>query len=139
MKKESQNIVEAWGQPMTEYIADPGCLRLLFYALPAATEMLIDEDGKKSGMKNELSFFVGNRRYVISEESTICRVYLSLMNDPYKSITAISINLKISRSTIQKHIETLKNYGIITRVGPDKGGHWECIETESDSMKGGEQ
>ena len=34
-------------------------------------------------------------------------------------------------STIQWHIEKLKSIGLIKRIGPDNGGHWEIIENEN--------
>lgn len=40
----------------------------------------------------------------------------------------LSEALKINQSAIQKHIDKLKKEGIIRRVGPAKGGHWEMVE-----------
>ena len=37
----------------------------------------------------------------------------------------LSDTLKISESTIQKHIDKLKAMKLLIRIGPDKGGHWE--------------
>jgi len=34
----------------------------------------------------------------------------------------------ISTRAIEKQLDKLKQKGIIRRVGPDKGGHWEIIE-----------
>jgi ATP-dependent DNA helicase RecG len=31
----------------------------------------------------------------------------------------------VSRQSIAKHIAKLKEQGVIRRIGPDKGGHWE--------------
>lgn len=36
--------------------------------------------------------------------------------------------LGINRSIVARHIKTLQEKGIIRRVGPDKGGHWEIFE-----------
>lgn len=33
--------------------------------------------------------------------------------------------LGISAKAIEKHLSKLKSEGIISRIGPDKGGHWE--------------
>jgi len=33
----------------------------------------------------------------------------------------------LSVMTIKDQIRRLKNKGIIRRVGPDKGGHWEVL------------
>lgn len=35
--------------------------------------------------------------------------------------------LKINSSAVQKHMVILKKGGLIKRVGPDKGGHWEVV------------
>ena len=34
-------------------------------------------------------------------------------------------SLQLSVKTIEKHIKNLKKEGVIRRIGPDKGGHWE--------------
>ena len=34
----------------------------------------------------------------------------------------------ISAKGVEKSIKILRDQGIIRRVGPDKGGHWEVIE-----------
>ena len=39
-------------------------------------------------------------------------------------------SLQISVKAVEKHIKNLREQGIIRRVGPDKGGHWEVIEQE---------
>ncbi|MBO7541210.1 MAG: winged helix-turn-helix transcriptional regulator [Bacteroidales bacterium] len=36
-------------------------------------------------------------------------------------------NIGISRRAVAKAIAKLQAEGIIRRVGPDKGGHWEVI------------
>lgn len=36
----------------------------------------------------------------------------------------------ISPRAVEKHIANLKSKGIIDRVGPDKGGHWEVLKRE---------
>ena len=35
--------------------------------------------------------------------------------------------LGINRSVVARHIKTLQEKGIIRRIGPDKGGHWEIV------------
>jgi len=37
----------------------------------------------------------------------------------------LSETLGITTKAVEKHLSNLKSEGIITRVGPDKGGHWE--------------
>ncbi len=39
----------------------------------------------------------------------------------------LSDKLKINESAVRKHVDALRNKGVIKRVGPDKGGHWEIL------------
>ncbi len=39
----------------------------------------------------------------------------------------IAMQLGISSRTIEKRLKALREKGILRRVGPDKGGHWEVI------------
>lgn len=51
---------------------------------------------------------------------------LSIMSlCPNISATMLSDILRLSSRTIEKRIDRMKNLGIIRRIGPDKGGHWE--------------
>jgi predicted HTH transcriptional regulator len=34
----------------------------------------------------------------------------------------------VERSTVARAIAKLKRSGVLRRIGPDKGGHWEVIE-----------
>ena len=36
--------------------------------------------------------------------------------------------LEISRRAVAKQISQLQARGLIRRVGPDKGGHWEIVQ-----------
>lgn len=149
---------KAWGQPMPEYVADPGGLRLLFHALPTSKEMLIDGGGKKSGNKTasggkesgtkttiggkktndgEYTFFVGLKKYNIQVNSNLGSIITLLIENPYATMAIMTKEIGINRSAIQKNLDKLKDYGILKRIGPDKGGHWECIDPESDTKKGG--
>lgn len=93
------------------------------------------KSGMKSGMKSEYSFFIPRGVVAFPIDSTIGKVYTALKQAPSISISTLSSIIGISRSTIQKHIENLKKYGIIQRVGPDKGGHWEIIAAEENGGK----
>ena len=58
-----------------------------------------------------------------------------ISNNPNVTILQIAEQLGMNPRGIDKHLKALREQGIIRRVGPDKGGHWEIIEPKE---KGGE-
>ena len=52
-----------------------------------------------------------------------------IKENPSISRKALSLQLGINESAVQKHIEHLKTKEAIRRIGPAKGGHWEIIST----------
>ncbi len=52
----------------------------------------------------------------------------SLKNNPFISLSQLSKSIGISQTAIEKNISKLKEIGLITRIGPAKGGHWEVLE-----------
>lgn len=79
----------------------------------------------KSGMKTdsdaESSIKCGMKR------ATKERIILLIKGNPQISIIAIAEELKMAKSGIAKQMQQLQASGIIKRVGPDKGGHWEIV------------
>ncbi|MFW6048444.1 MAG: winged helix-turn-helix transcriptional regulator [Candidatus Natronoplasma sp.] len=54
---------------------------------------------------------------------------LELMDEnPYISKREMSEEIGISTTAIDKNISTLKKKGLLKRVGPARGGHWEIIK-----------
>ena len=51
-----------------------------------------------------------------------------MSESPYVTIPQLAEQLKLNVRGIAKHIKNLQNEGIIKRIGPDKGGHWEVVE-----------
>ena len=45
--------------------------------------------------------------------------------NPFVTTTELAIICNVTRMTIHRDLEKMKQQGLITRVGPDKGGHWE--------------
>jgi len=83
-------------------------------------------ENEKSGTIDEKS---GTESGMIGEKSgtkikTVDRIIDLINKDNAISITQLSTATNISRSTIQKHIDNLKNKGIIRREGTGKGGKW---------------
>ena len=73
------------------------------------------ESGLKSGMKSGM-------------KTTQEQIVMLIKQNPQISITAIAETLKMAKCGIAKQMRQLQASGIIKRVGPDKGGHWEIVE-----------
>ena len=55
------------------------------------------------------------------------KIALLILEDEKITKNRMSEILNISNTAVDKNILKLKNLGIIKRVGPAKGGHWEVI------------
>ena len=51
-----------------------------------------------------------------------------LKQTPTISRKDISKKLGINESAVQKRLDTLRKKGVVSRVGPDRGGYWEVFE-----------
>jgi predicted HTH transcriptional regulator len=52
----------------------------------------------------------------------------AILRNKNVSIQQLEEQLQIGHTTIKKILREMQVEGIIRRVGPDKGGHWEIIE-----------
>jgi len=52
--------------------------------------------------------------------------------NPKVSAAEIAMKLGISSRAVEKRIKTLRENGIIRRIGSDKGGYWEVIENDTE-------
>ena len=59
---------------------------------------------------------------------TAVNIIKLMQNNPNITVQDIVNHLCIARSAVMKHIKRLKDQGLIERIGPDKGGHWEIIK-----------
>ena len=55
-----------------------------------------------------------------------------IMEKPYISKKEMAERIGISTTAIDKNIRTLKKKGLLGRIGPANGGHWEIIEWTGD-------
>ena len=63
-----------------------------------------------------------------SVQKSVQKIVDFLSENPNITTQEMANLLGINRSIVARHIKTLQEKGIIRRVGPDKGGHWEIIE-----------
>jgi ATP-dependent DNA helicase RecG len=51
-----------------------------------------------------------------------------IQNNMNISIPEMAETIGISERSIERNIESLKKKGLLKRIGPAKGGHWQIIE-----------
>ncbi len=51
-----------------------------------------------------------------------------LSEDGSLTIAKIADIIGISSKAVEKHLANLKSAGLIQRIGPDKGGHWQVLK-----------
>jgi len=62
-----------------------------------------------------------------SSQKSSQKIIDAIKENPEVTIKELADMLRISDRAVKKNIAILKKKGIIRRVGPDKGGHWEII------------
>lgn len=62
-----------------------------------------------------------------SSEKNIDKIFRLIKDQPDISAKEIALFIGISQRAVEKNISKLRKKGIINRVGPAKGGHWEII------------
>ena len=80
-------------------------------------EELNDFDAK-FGEKFSIKFGI---KFGINEK----RLLLMILSNPMATVVEMAENIGISQRGVEKQLKKLKELGVITRVGPKKGGHWE--------------
>ena len=55
-------------------------------------------------------------------------ILILIAHNPRVSKKAMAQSLGISTTAIDKNLTTLKQKGLLKRIGPDKGGYWEVVE-----------
>ena len=56
------------------------------------------------------------------------KILEAIASDPAITIAKLAEIVKISERKIKENISKLKSKGLLRRIGPDKGGHWEVIK-----------
>jgi ATP-dependent DNA helicase RecG len=51
-----------------------------------------------------------------------------IRNNPNISLSQLSKIVGISQTAIENNVTKLKEKGLIKRIGPAKGGHWEVVK-----------
>ena len=58
-----------------------------------------------------------------------CEAIVALISEnPQITTIQMAALLGINRSAISKHLKRMQAEGVVRRIGPDKGGHWEVVK-----------
>ena len=76
-----------------------------------------EEVGEKVGER------VGER---VSENES--KIFNLISQNKYITYVELANKLNITEKSVYKNIEKLKKKGLLKRIGPAKGGHWEVLE-----------
>ena len=66
-----------------------------------------------------------------SVEKSVEKIIREIRENPQITVRELTTLVGLSRRGVEKNIKKLQEQGIIRRVGPDKGGHWEIIKEKS--------
>lgn len=58
------------------------------------------------------------------------KIIAAIINNGHHTTNSLAEIAGISPKAVEKHLSKLKQEGIPVRIGPDKGGHWEVIDTK---------
>ena len=86
----------------------------IVHGFDGQTEEISQESTLKSTLKDTLK----------GTQKTIVEIIIS---NPNVTILEVARQLDLNPRGIAKHFKVLQDKGVIRRVGPDKGGHWEVI------------
>ena len=56
------------------------------------------------------------------------KMLILIKANPNVAKKGLAEKLHISTTAVDKNISSLKKKGLLKRIGPDKGGHWEVTE-----------
>lgn len=89
--------------------------------VPSASEMepaIVEKDGGINMHSN----------CTVNAPEIALKTFAAIKENPHATAKKLAESLGVSLRTVKNHIALLKEAGVITRVGPDKGGHWEIVK-----------
>ena len=78
----------------------------------------IEKDTVKGTVKDTVTLLTTNQKAILEH----------IKSDPKITAAALSGLLKINVRNTKKNMAELKQKGLLKRIGPDKGGHWEVLD-----------
>lgn len=66
-----------------------------------------------------------------SSQKSLQKTFSLILSNPNITAQQIADEIGITRVGVAKQLKKLQEQGIIRRVGPNKGGHWEIVDDGS--------
>jgi len=70
------------------------------------------------------------------EKKTTQKILELIKKNPHITRKELAGEINITEDGIKYHLEGLRKRGILRRIGPDKGGHWEVLEENGNRSEG---
>jgi len=65
---------------------------------------------------------------VKSSVKSSVKIIEMMKENPETTIPMMAESLRLTTRAVEKNVARLQAKGVVKRIGPDKGGHWEVIE-----------
>ena len=98
--------------------------KITFYTRSAPVET-VEKGGQKGGQKSGQKS--GQKLSLTTRQADVMHLILDKPDITRKEMAG---SLGINESAIQKHVEKLKEKGVIERIGGDRGGYWKVLVDE---------
>jgi len=111
------------GEKLTSDLKAPrfktnGFFRAILYRPKAKAAAIGREPGVQKGVQKSAQK---------GAQKTSERILELIERNPSITMAELAEQLHKSQSAIKKNLRILKSEGVIRRVGPDKGGHWQKL------------
>ena len=139
-------FIESWGsgvRRMTDACVENGVKKPSFSLQDNNFAITFYRDGKRienatqNAAENHSDNQDSSQKIVtenVTENVTEDRLFYilnAIKKDDKITITELAKMLGVTIMTIRRDMDKLKQKGLITRIGPDKGGYWQVIESET--------
>ena len=88
----------------------------------------VDYGSEKSSVKSTQKVEISTQKSTQKKVKSSQKILEMMADDSFVTTEEIAERLGVSRRAVAKQIAKLKTKGLLERIGPDKGGHWEVKE-----------
>ncbi len=130
-------ITESYGKDVFEFLDF-----FIRVTIPFAFEIEFEEEGKNEPVNEPINKEEGNNSTETTQkgveksvekttqkgvEKSVEKIIKVIRENPQITVRELTTIVGLSRRGVEKNIKKLQIQGILRRVGPDKGGHWELL------------